>query len=135
MQTLLIFSLAFAGAGGSALLHPRPEPTQLVEDEWMRTVEQVVTMDDFLWVDARTPDVFAEKHIEGAVNVSLQDWDHGFGEMLAQWSPDAAIVVYCDGEGCELSKEAAARLRSDLGDDRVYWLFGGIEAWEEHSKQ
>ncbi|WP_309397627.1 rhodanese-like domain-containing protein [Cerasicoccus maritimus] len=131
MQTLLILVLALVGAAGSYLTNERPEPIELIQDAWMRTPEDVAGLGAVLWVDARNVDQYHVGHIEGAVNVSLQDWDIGLGELLTVWSPEQDIVVYCDGEGCALSRETAEKLRADLATDNIYWLQGGIQAWEE----
>lgn len=131
MQTLLILVLALAGAAGSYVANERPEPVELTQDAWMRGPEDVAMLGDVLWVDARNVEHYNIGHIDGAVNVSLQDWDIGLGELLNVWQPGQVIVVYCDGEGCALSRETAEKLRQDLAMDEIYWLQGGIQAWEE----
>ena len=43
-------------------------------------------------------------------------------------TPDAVIVIYCDGSECELSGLLARRLR-EQGQTRVHVLFNGWTAW------
>jgi len=131
LQLILIPALALIGAAASMLWVERPERQELTTDEWARTAAEVAALGDILWVDARPTDAFAQGHIDGAVHVSLNDWDRGFEDLIMAWTPDLVVVVYCDREGCELSRETAERLRRELGDDRVYWLEGGYETWLE----
>lgn len=131
---MLILGLALAGAVGSAVMNEQPAPAALNTDAWMRTADDVASMPSVIWVDARRAEAFAAGHIDGAVNVSLENWDAGLGELLTVWMPGEVLVVYCDGEGCQLSRETAEKLRTDLADDQIYWLQGGIEAWEEYQQ-
>lgn len=133
LQLAWIPLLALLGAGVSAVTQERPTPPPLATDAWARTPEQLAEMGGFLWVDARSAEVFAAGHIDGAVNVSLNDWDAGFERLIGAWS-GGPVVVYCDGAGCELSREVAERLRAELGLEAVYWLQGGYEAWNDFAR-
>ncbi len=86
---------------------------------------------DLLWVDARAETDFMEDHIEGAVHLPLSAWDAGFAELLARWSPDVPVVVYCDSQACAASEKVAERLRAELGVDNVWALQGGWKTWRE----
>lgn len=130
LQLILIPAVALLGAGVSAVIHDRPELEELQSDEWARSAEDVGAMDNPLWIDARPADIYAKGHVDGAINVSLDAWESGFEELVMAWQPGQNVVVYCNGEGCQLSRETAERLRAELGVDEVYWLQGGIEAWE-----
>jgi 3-mercaptopyruvate sulfurtransferase SseA len=44
-------------------------------------------------------------------------------------TPDMLVVVYCDGEKCELSHEVQARLRG-LGYKNVRVLINGWTLWQ-----
>ncbi|MGE9295855.1 MAG: rhodanese-like domain-containing protein [Puniceicoccales bacterium] len=124
----IILVLAVAGTAISAFVAERPAPPS--EDPYARTAAEIVGQ-DVLWIDARKPEVFATDHIPGAVNVSLDAWDDGFFQLMDAWTPDSMLIVYCDGEGCALSREVAERLRKELGSEQVFWLDGGIDAWRE----
>lgn len=130
LQLILIPLLALVGAGVSALWVERPAPEERQTDAWARTAEQVAAMPSVLWVDARPAAQYETGRLDGAINVSLDSWEAGFEALIMDWEPDSDIVVYCDGEGCQLSRETAERLRRELGSDRVFWLEGGIQAWE-----
>jgi len=84
-----------------------------------------------LWVDSRPAREFRQGHFPGALHVHPSDWESGLARLLERWDPEARVVVYCDGHGCDISREMAARLREDLGLERVYWLRGGWEQLRE----
>jgi rhodanese-related sulfurtransferase len=81
-----------------------------------------------VWVDARSAAAFAAGHIPQAVNLQESAWDAEFSPFLNHWTPDSAVVVYCDDAGCHASEQVAARLRDRAGLPEVYVLFGGWEA-------
>ncbi|HSO34649.1 MAG TPA: rhodanese-like domain-containing protein, partial [Labilithrix sp.] len=73
-------------------------------------------------VDVRTPQEYAEKHVEGAANVPVDTISS------ADLGPkDKAVVVYC-GSGAR-SKRAAEALRA-RGYTRIYDL-GAMSRWDE----
>lgn len=83
-----------------------------------------------LFLDARSPDQFAEGHIEGALNLPWQDFDDGFARVLNGIPPETPLVTYCDGESCASSKELAmALLVKGYGNVRV--LVNGWSVWQE----
>jgi phage shock protein E len=49
--------------------------------------------DDLVVLDIRTPEEFAEGHIDGSVNIDFYAPD--FGDRLAELDPDARYVLYC----------------------------------------
>jgi phage shock protein E len=77
-------------------------------------------------LDVRTPEEFAEGHIEGAVNI-----DHGspgFGDIVGELDKDATYAVYCRSDN--RSGQAVQRMLSE-GFTDLYHLDGGIIAWAE----
>ena len=50
-------------------------------------------------------------------------------QMLATWSPEKRVVVYCSSESCGSSREVARRLREEARLKDVFVLEGGWEAW------
>jgi len=130
-QAALILGSALGGAAISAIFAERPAPA--ADDPFARTYLEVAAA-PLIWVDARSPDAFAQEHIPGAINISLDSWESGFVSLLEEWTPDTPIVAYCDGESCQLSREVAERLRQELGVESVYWLEGGIDAWREATR-
>ena len=60
------------------------------------------------------------------------EWDALVPEFLNVWDPEKAVVVYCDGGGCEASHDVANRLRRDFAIETVYVLKGGYPAWRSN---
>ena len=79
---------------------------------------------DYLIVDVRRPDEFAEGHIPGAINVpneSISD------EQPAELpDKEQILLIYC--RSGNRSKDASQKL-ADMGYTNVY-EFGGINTWE-----
>lgn len=55
-------------------------------------VDKVKAGDDMFILDIRQPDVYAEGHVKGAVNVP---WGAALSEVLDKLPQDKAIMVYC----------------------------------------
>ncbi|WP_343208215.1 rhodanese-like domain-containing protein [Anaerolentibacter hominis] len=74
-------------------------------------------------VDVRTPEEFAEKHIEGAINIPLQTIEDTQPELLPDL--DATILIHCR-TGIR-SRQASDKL-VEIGYQNIY-DFGGIADW------
>ena len=75
-------------------------------------------------LDVRTPEEFAEGHLEGAVLVDFYDAD--FAEQLTALDPEVPYLVYCrsgNRSGQTLS------IMQDLGFESAVDVDGGIVAW------
>ena len=75
-----------------------------------------------LILDVRTDDEFNARHIEGAVNIPVEDLDKRIAELTDKKRP---IIVYC--KSGSRSAKAAALLKS-AGFTQVHDL-GGIGNW------
>jgi len=81
---------------------------------------------DFVILDVRTPEEFAEGHLENAHNLDF--YSKSFREGLNKLSKEKIYLVYCrsgrrSGETLEIMKE--------LGFKKVYNMLGGIIQWKE----
>ena len=79
---------------------------------------------DFVLLDVRSPESYAEGHVEGAVHLP-----HGkINERnLAPFAAGSLFVVYCSGPHCNGADRAAIRL-ARLGRP-VKKMIGGIAGW------
>ena len=79
---------------------------------------------DFVLLDVRSPELYQEGHVAGAVSLP-----HGkINERhLAQYAAGTLFVVYCSGPHCNGADKAAVRL-ARLGCP-VKKMIGGIEGW------
>lgn len=81
--------------------------------------------DDLVILDVRTPEEFAEGHVEGAV--MLDFYDPGFADALAELDPDVPYVLYC--RSGNRSGQTVAMMEQ-LGFSSVEEVGGGIVAWQ-----
>lgn len=78
-------------------------------------------------LDVRTPEEYAEGHLEGAVLIDLQD-QAGFAEKVAALDPAGTYAVYCrSGNRSAVAMEQLAQ----RGFESYYDLAGGIESWTD----
>ncbi len=106
---------ADAGAGDPAT------PYGLVD---AATAAELADDPDITVLDVRTPEEYAEGHIEGATLIDF--YSDTFAEQLAELDADQQYLVYC--RSGNRSGQAVAQMH-DLGIDNVYDLDGGVGAW------
>ena len=72
-------------------------------------------------IDVRTPEEFASRHLEGAINLSFYDAE--FGMDIALFPKDTEFILYCNAGG--RAGRAKTRLKS-LGftDVTSYGIMG-----------
>ena len=85
-----------------------------------------------LFVDARSPQLYTEGHIAGALNVPWQDVDQYLDSFFKKVTDRKAIIIaYCDGESCSLSHELVKMLR-DQGYTDLKVLSNGWTLWQQN---
>ena len=84
---------------------------------------------DVTVIDVRTPEEFADGHVEDALLIDF--YDATFAEQLAGLDPDDTYLLYC--RSGNRSGQAAA-LMDELGFDRVYDLDGGVIEWDRQGQ-
>ncbi len=90
------------------------------------TVEQakelVDTKPTLVILDVRTEPEFREGHIEGAVNIPIDELEQRIGEM----DKNDEYLVYCRTGN---RSTIAAQILFERGYSKVFNMAGGIEAW------
>ena len=81
-------------------------------------------------VDVRTPQEFANGHLENAKNVNFNDAE--FKQKIALLDKSKPIAVYC-GVGGRSGK--ASKILAELGFTDIADLAGGITAWSAANKK
>ena len=79
----------------------------------------------FMFIDVRTPEEYAEGHIEGAKLIPLQELENHINEV----PKDRQVYVYCHS-GRRSAK--AAGILAAAGFTNIENVLGGIVAWQEH---
>jgi rhodanese-related sulfurtransferase len=82
-----------------------------------------------IWVDARPDADFARDHVPGAVSLNEDRWNELLPQMLAVWSPEKKVVVYCSNQNCNRAVEVAQRLRAEAQLKDIFILKDGWEGW------
>jgi len=82
-----------------------------------------------LFLDARLKEDFEEGHIEGALSLPIEQFDIVYPEIYHHFSESKALIVYCEGGGCELSEELCLILH-DMEYENVYLYEAGWPEWQ-----
>jgi rhodanese-related sulfurtransferase len=85
--------------------------------------------DDLVVLDVRTPEEYAEGHLEGALLVDFYDPD--FADQLAELDPDVPYLVYCrsgnrSGQTLPLMQQLGFGSASDIGGGIIAWADAGL---------
>ncbi len=115
---------AVQGPGApAAVAVAKPEaPVRVGVDEFAA----VVASPGVVIVDVRTPEEFAEGHIEGAINIPVEYAD--YMDQVAQLDPTATYAVYC--RSGNRSQPAVAGMES-AGITGIYELESGTIGWTD----
>jgi len=77
----------------------------------------------FMFLDVRTPEEFAEGHIQGATLIPVQELE----QHLAEIPKDKQVYVYCRSGK---RSAAASTMLAKHGFANIENVVGGIEAWK-----
>lgn len=135
-QALILAALALVPGFGEAIYFRDKISWQLpVPASEMVTAAQARAWDsNAIWVDARPDAEFASDHVPGAVSLNEDRWNELLPQVLAVWSPEKKVVVYCSSLSCNASREVARRLRKEAQLPNVFVLKGGWEEWLKSKK-
>ena len=81
-------------------------------------------------IDVRTPEEFAEYHIEGAQNIDISS--KNFEEQIQQLDKNEPVYVYC--RSGKRSNDAAQKMQK-MGFQKIFDLQGGILEWEKTGEE
>ena len=89
------------------------------------TASEVLAKPGMSVIDVRTPGEFAQGHIQGAVNIDVED--AAFATNIGKLPKNKPYFVYC--RSGNRSGVATAKM-ADLGFTEIYDLQGGITQWQ-----
>lgn len=78
-------------------------------------------------VDARDKWDFADGHIPGALNLPEYSFSKD-NPLLNELGKNEKLVLYCDGDDCDVSKRLAEELQK-IGYTNIYVYLGGWHEW------
>ncbi|WP_298543714.1 rhodanese-like domain-containing protein [uncultured Aquimarina sp.] len=92
-------------------------------------MDSLLEMEKVQLVDVRTPQEYAEGHIEGAINIDFSD--ENFETLISEVDKSKPVAVYC-GRGGRSGKCSAYMKKA--GFTKIYDLDGGITEWKYKGK-
>lgn len=103
--------------------------TAIVELITVEEMDSLLEMEKVQLVDVRTPQEYADGHIEGAINIDFTD--ENFETLLSGVDKSKPVAVYC-GRGGRSGKCSAYMKKA--GFTKIYDLDGGITEWKYKGK-
>ncbi len=104
-------------------------PTQIIKNippkEALTLIENNRDNPNFVILDVRTPEEFAEERIENTIN--LDYYTDTFEDELNKLDKNKPYVIYCLGG---MRSGVTLDLMKELGFKEVYNILGGIIAWK-----
>lgn len=121
-----VLSLVLLLIGVTSCLKNQVEGVQVLD---VSKYEKKMEHPDVQLVDVRTPEEFAEGHLENAINIDITADD--FDSKIAALDKEKPVMVYCKAGG--RSAKASSRL-NELGFKNISDLEGGIINWNSENK-
>ncbi len=128
--SLVIGAVLTAGCIGGETITPTQEiPTQIIENitpqEAFTLIQNNKTNPDFVILDVRTPEEFADGHIENTINIDY--YSETFRDELDKLDKNETYLIYCRS-GNRSGK--TLDMMVELNFKEVYNMLGGIVQWE-----
>ena len=80
-----------------------------------------------IFIDARSPEEFAEGHIKDAINIPFYGSEN-YSKTINSLNKNNIIVTYCSGADCDIAELSGEEL-FEMGFKRVYVFIGGYDEW------
>ena len=110
---LLINQIRQDGLCLFAAWSPKDTLTSQTDEDMLVSPEQARKMfadRAAVFLDARSPDLYVQGHIPGALNFPWYEFDEYFDIVMTDIPLDALIITYCEGESCLSGRELAVEL-------------------------
>ncbi len=129
LSVSLVFGVVLTGGCIGKETIPTETPTQIIEDispqEAFTLIQENQNNPDFVIIDVRTPEEFADGYIENAINIDFRS--ETFRDKLNQLDKNETYLVYCRSGGRSAN---AVKIMVELNFREVYNMSGGIIAWK-----
>ncbi len=122
---------------GLAYNHSNPSGISLIPQSWSHPASPLIDVDrakikydagTTLFVDARPPDFFQQRRIEGAVNLPLTLFDFVYMMKFGTIDPSKELIIYGRNISRLYDEDVASKLIA-RGHTNVRVLSGGLSAW------
>ena len=120
----LIFALTLVGCNNSS------DDGTTVELITVEEMDSLLKLGEVKLIDVRTPQEFAQGHIESAINIDFRN--ENFEELIAKVDKTKPVAVYC-GKGGRSGK--CSSFMKKAGFTKIYDLDGGITEWKFNGKR
>lgn len=84
-----------------------------------------------IFIDARSPEEFAEGHIKDAINIPFYGSEN-YSKTINNLNKNNIIVTYCSGADCDIAELSGEEL-FEMGFKRVYVFIGGYDEWTKNN--
>ncbi|OQY02380.1 MAG: hypothetical protein B6I26_00630 [Desulfobacteraceae bacterium 4572_130] len=85
-----------------------------------------------LFIDARPVKDYKKSHIKGALSLPWDNVEKNFMNISSKIFQARIIIIYCDGETCELSHHLGKFLKN-AGFENIKILINGLTVWKEET--
>jgi len=87
--------------------------------------EQIITQNEVVIIDVRTPAEYQNGHLENAQNINVQSRD--FSVRMENFDKERPVYIYCRSGSRSIK---AGKILEDMGFTEIYDLKGGILSWK-----
>jgi len=136
LSRIVVVVLLALGAGlifNAIFIWPR-QPVASVEDQpsvsnkiTMERAYQLTQQHEAFIIDTQEPEVYAQEHIAGAINLPFGEFETYYPDFAAQVETTQRLILYCE-PGC-LSKEVVADELIARGYQNLKLMDEGVEDW------
>ncbi len=103
-------------------------PTRMIEDvtaqEAFTLIQENQNNPDFVIIDVRTPEEFAEGHVVNAINIDFRS--ESFRDEIDNLDKNKTYLIYC--RSGQRSTDALSIMK-ELDFTKIYHMSGGILEW------
>ena len=125
LTVLLIIGAVLTGGCAPA----QEAPTQIIENvtpqEAFTLIQDNKNNPDFVIIDVRTPEEFAQEHIENAINIDY--YSETFRDELNNLDKNKNYLIYCRSGN---RSGSALNIMAELNFREAYNMRGGINEWK-----
>ncbi|MDD5037807.1 MAG: rhodanese-like domain-containing protein [Dehalococcoidales bacterium] len=131
LMVSLVTGLPLLGAcAGQSPVATQPEgtvpmPGNVTPQQAFTLIQENQDNPDFVILDVRTPEEFADAHIENAININF--YSETFRDELNRLDRNKIYLVYCASSN---RSTKALTTMSELGFKEAYNMLGGMGQWE-----